>query len=137
MGQADFYYESGEAGRAALADTVRDAATDPAGVPLAVSIFADRAHLRETMRDDVEAAGFRPGTIGDLADLLGSEARSLGEIVLLDCPAVQGATLAALTRLDMRGAPGCATGGLDQSGCAGRGIRLPRSVRCADPCRSD
>ncbi|MGB5779025.1 MAG: winged helix DNA-binding protein [Allopontixanthobacter sediminis] len=104
MGQADFYYESGDAGTATLADTVRDAAMDPAGVPLAVSIFADRAHLRETMRDDVEAAGFRPGTIGDLADLLGSEARSLGEIVLLDCPTVDGATLAALTRLDMRAA---------------------------------
>ena len=34
MGQADFYYESGDAGTATLADTVRDAAMDPAGVPL-------------------------------------------------------------------------------------------------------
>lgn len=98
MAQADFQYKSGDS----IADAVRDAANDSAGLPIAISIFADRAHLRDTMRDDAEAAGLRLAAIGDLADLLGSEARSLGEIVLIDCPAVDGATLAALARLDIR-----------------------------------
>ena len=31
--------------------------TDPVGLPLAVSIFADRAHVREELREDVGAAG--------------------------------------------------------------------------------
>ena len=100
MGQAGFQYRTGDS----IADAVRDAANDPAGIPQAISIFADRAHLRDTMRDDAEAAGLRLSAIGELGDLLGSEARSLGEIVLLDCPAVDGATLAALARLDIRAA---------------------------------
>ncbi|MDZ4307821.1 winged helix DNA-binding protein [Allopontixanthobacter sp.] len=100
MGQADFHYRSDDP----LLAVVRDGAKDPAGVPLAVSIFVDRAHLRETMCDDAAAAGFRLGAVGTLGDLLGNEARSLGEIVLLDCPVVDGATLAALARLDMRAA---------------------------------
>lgn len=96
MGQADFQYD--------LTDAVRDAASDPAGVPLAISIYADRAHLRETMREDVESAGLRLGAIGELTDFLGNEAHPLGELVLLDCPVVDGAMLAALARLDIRAA---------------------------------
>ena len=34
-------------------------ANDAAGLPLTLSIYADRAHLRGTIRDDAEAAGFR------------------------------------------------------------------------------
>ena len=34
-------------------------ANDAAGLPLALSIYADRAHLRGTIRDDAQAAGFR------------------------------------------------------------------------------
>ncbi len=56
MGPADFHY-----GGDTTAEVVRDAANDPAGVPLAVSIYADRAHLQATMREDAEAAGFRLG----------------------------------------------------------------------------
>ena len=32
-------------------------ANDAAGLPLSLSVYADRAHLRATMREDAEAAG--------------------------------------------------------------------------------
>lgn len=88
MAQADFFYEP---------------ANDRAGLPLSVSIFADRPHVRAQMRDDAEAAGFRLMVSEDVAALLsGDEVRVLGEVVLLDCPRLDAAGLAALCRLDMR-----------------------------------
>jgi hypothetical protein len=77
-------------------------ANDGAPMPLAVSVYADRAHLRDVMRDDAAAAGLRIADVGDLARLLDSEARALGEVVLVDCPQVDAAGLAALARLDLR-----------------------------------
>ena len=74
------------------------------GLPLALSIYADPAHLRGQLRDDAEAAGLRIADVGNVASLLAGEARPLGEVVLLDCPAVGGAELAALSRLDLRAA---------------------------------
>ena len=90
MTQADFSYA--------------EPANDAAGLPLTLSIYADRAHLRGTIRDDAEAAGFRIAEVADVASLLEGEAQVLGEVVLLDCPEVRGAELAALSRLDMRAA---------------------------------
>jgi hypothetical protein len=79
------------------------AANDAVGLPLTLSIFADRPHVLGLLRDDAEAAGFRIVEAGDLAGLLeGDEARPLGEVVLLDCPVLDGARLAALARLDLR-----------------------------------
>ena len=80
------------------------ASGEPAGLPLVLSVFADRAHLRGLMREDAEAAGFRIAQAADLAALLEGDARSLGDVVLLDCPRVAGAELAALARIDMRAA---------------------------------
>ena len=79
-------------------------ANDAAGLRLALSIFADRAHLRDQMREDAEGAGFRIAEAGGLTSLLNGAARPLGEVVLLDCPVVDAASLAALARLDMRAA---------------------------------
>ena len=79
-------------------------ANDAAGLPLALSIFADRAHVRDQLREDAEAAGFRIAETGEVAGLLEGEARPLGEVVLLDCPVLGGAELAALARLDLRAA---------------------------------
>lgn len=79
-------------------------ANDAAGLPLALSIFADRGHVRDLLRDDAEAAGFRIAEAGEVAALLAGEARPLGEVVLLDCPTIDGALLAALARLDLRAA---------------------------------
>lgn len=90
MPQANFAYSS--------------AANDAAGLPVALSIFADRACLRDQIRDDAVAAGFRITEASDMASLLEGEARPLGDVVLLDCPAISGAGLAALARLDLRAA---------------------------------
>ena len=79
-------------------------ANDAAGLPLALSVYADRQHLRGTIRDDAEAAGFRIAEQADISALLECEARPLGEVVVLDCPQVGAAELAALARLDMRAA---------------------------------
>ena len=89
MPQADFAYAPAE---------------DAAGLPLAVSIFADRARVRDEIRDDASAAGLRVGQCGDVAALLENEARPLGELVFVDCPAVDAGTVAALHRLDLRAA---------------------------------
>ncbi len=80
------------------------AANDAAGLPLALSVFADRPHLRGIMRDDARAAGFDVREVAGITSLLEGDARPLGEVVLLDCPQVDGAALAALSRLDMRAA---------------------------------
>ncbi|HNJ47559.1 MAG TPA: winged helix DNA-binding protein [Novosphingobium sp.] len=79
-------------------------ANDAAGLPLSLSLYADRAHLRAQLRDDAEAAGFRVAEAGGIDALLEGEVRPLGEVVLLDCPEADGAMLAALARIDMRAA---------------------------------
>lgn len=89
MPQADFAYQP---------------ASDPAGLPLSVSIFADLAHVREEIGEDVAAAGLALRDCGPVAALLEAGPRVLGEIVLLDCPKVEACMLAALARLDTRAA---------------------------------
>jgi hypothetical protein len=90
MGQANFAYST--------------VANDAAGLPLSLSVFADRPHVLGQLRDDAVAAGFRIAEAGAVESLLEGEARPLGELVLVDCPAPDAATLAALTRLDLRAA---------------------------------
>ena len=76
---------------------------DAAGLPLALSIFADRAHLRGQIGDDAQMAGLRLAQSGEMALLLtGGEASPLGDVVMVDCPGNDAAALAALARLDMR-----------------------------------
>ena len=77
---------------------------DAAGVPLALSVFADRAHLRGQIGDDAQMAGLRLAQSGEIALLLTGDARPLGDVVMVDCPGNAAATLAALARLDMRAA---------------------------------
>ena len=79
-------------------------AHDAAGVPLALSVFADRAHLRGQIGDDAEMAGLRLAQSGEMALLLTGDAQPLGDVVMVDCPGNDAAALAALTRLDMRAA---------------------------------
>lgn len=70
-------------------------------VPIALSIYADRPHLRATLREDAQAAGLTVTSAGPLIDLLLGAERPLGDVVMVDCPQVDGASLAALSRLDM------------------------------------
>ena len=80
------------------------ASSDAAGVPLAVSVFADRAHLRGQIGDDAELAGLRLAQVGELGLLLVGDVQALGNVVMVDCPGNDAAALAALARLDMRAA---------------------------------
>jgi len=79
MGQANLVYST--------------AANDAAGMPLSLSIFADRPDVLGQLHDDAVAAGFRIAEAGSLVDLLEGEARVLGELVLVDCPAPDAAAL--------------------------------------------
>ncbi len=70
---------------------------------LAVSIYADRGYLRAEMAEDAAAAGLRVAQTTDLARLLEpGELPSLPDLVLVDCPMIDSAELAALARLDQR-----------------------------------
>ena len=89
MGQVDFAYA---------------AAADAVGLPLAVSIFADLDHVRDIVKEDVEAAGLPLRECGTLGSLLEGEPRPLGDAILLDCPDPDASGLAALERVDMRAA---------------------------------
>ena len=86
------------------ADFAYAPANDAAGLPLAVSIFAERMLIREQIREDVAAAGLTLRECGEVSALLAGEPRPLGEVVLLDCPRTDAAGLAALARLDQRAA---------------------------------
>lgn len=70
---------------------------------LAVSIYADRGYLRAEMAEDAAAAGLRVAQSSDLARLLDpGDPLVLPDLVLVDCPVIDGAELAALSRLDVR-----------------------------------
>jgi hypothetical protein len=84
----------------------RAAAEAGADASVALSIYADRAHLRATLREDAQAAGLTVTATGALADLAQGTQAGLGDVVLIDCPQIDAATLAALARLDLRAARG-------------------------------
>ncbi|MCJ2178321.1 MarR family transcriptional regulator [Novosphingobium album (ex Hu et al. 2023)] len=92
--QPDFPYSSPGSGRGIGAG----------GLPVTLSIFADRAHLRAVMRDDAQAAGLKIATFASLADLSGGAARPLGDVVMVDCPQVDAEAFAALALLDLHAA---------------------------------
>lgn len=72
------------------------------GAGPALSIFSERAQVSGQLRDDAQGAGFQVVRQGSLASLLEDDAAVLGDIVVVDCPQVDGACLAALARLDLR-----------------------------------
>ena len=86
--EADFQYEP-----------VRDAA----GCQLAVTVLADRAHIRAEMREDAAAAGFRIRECCNLEEYAQGPLGALGDLVLVDCAEASADALALLSRLDMRG----------------------------------
>ncbi|WP_137679703.1 winged helix DNA-binding protein [Aurantiacibacter suaedae] len=91
-------------GQATLIDFTYEMAADSAGMKLALSVFSDRAQFRDDLREDAEIAGFALRECGPLAELLDGDPRPLGELVFLDCPDLDGAGYAALSRLDERAA---------------------------------
>ena len=79
-------------------------ANDGGALPLAISIFVDRAHLRADLRGDAEVAGFRVVEAAGIGALIEGDVRPLGDVVVVDCPESRADVLAALARLDMRAA---------------------------------
>lgn len=77
-------------------------ANDLAGIPLSLAIFADRPHVRQQLREDALMAGYRVTEAAPLDVLADGEVRALAEVVLVDCPAPDAASLAALAGLDVR-----------------------------------
>ena len=84
------------------ADFLYEAAQDGAGCQLGVTVLADRAHVRGELRDDAEAAGFRILHSCSLEEYAQGAITALGDVVLIDCAEDSAASLALLSRLDMR-----------------------------------
>ena len=76
---------------------------DGGGLPVAISLFADRGYLRSEMQADAQLAGFRVVRSEPVAASEDSTARPLGDIVLVDAPAADAPTLALIERLAERG----------------------------------
>jgi len=83
-------------------DAPADGACDGAGLPARVSVFADKASLRDEMRGELAMSGFRPGLSEPVSALLDGETLALGDAVVLACPQIDAVMMAALARLDMR-----------------------------------
>ncbi|MEP1422668.1 MAG: MarR family transcriptional regulator [Erythrobacter sp.] len=75
---------------------------DASGLPARVAIYADRDVMRSEIEEDLAGAGFRTVDGGGLSDLLDGPIALLGDVVMVDCPHLEGGNLAALVRLDMR-----------------------------------
>lgn len=69
-----------------------------------LTIFADRPHLREQLREDAEGAGFVVRRAAPLSHLLEGGPLSLGEAALIDCPVEDAEVLTALERVDCEAA---------------------------------
>ncbi|WP_214652231.1 winged helix DNA-binding protein [Novosphingobium jiangmenense] len=69
--------------------------------PLSVTVLADRAYVRMEMAEDATAAGLRVAQSSGLERIIeADDGPPLGDIVLVDCPMLEGADLAALAQLD-------------------------------------
>ena len=69
-----------------------------------MSIFADRLYLRDALHEDAVLAGLRIAVCGPFSSLYGLEDHAPGDIIFADCPALDAAGMAALSRLDMQAA---------------------------------
>lgn len=79
-----------------------DVACDAAGLPARVTIFGPRAGVRDEIASDLAGAGFRTLDGGGLAALTDGPVALLGDVVIVDCPSLDGAAMAGLARLDER-----------------------------------
>lgn len=65
-----------------------------------LSIYADRPHRLDTLREEAVQAGFAIAAEGPLAALSAERPPPPGEVILIDCPAADEPSLAALARAD-------------------------------------
>jgi hypothetical protein len=86
-----------------------DVASDPAGLPARVAIYGAHERARCEIANDLTGAGFRTHDGGELIALSDHFAADeplalLGDVVVVDCHALDGAAMAGLARLDERAA---------------------------------
>lgn len=67
-----------------------------------VAIFGDSPGIRRELQDDLTGAGFRAICGGETASLLDGANVTSADVVMIDCPYLDGERLAALARLDMQ-----------------------------------
>lgn len=112
-----------------------------AGYQLAVTILADRPHMRAEMRDDAEGAGFRIAHCCSLDEFAEAGIASLGDLVMVDCAEASGAAIALLSRLDMRvgkaGAELVVSTGMAALDAVFGCFALSAPQILVDPCRSE
>ncbi|MFN4113069.1 MAG: MarR family transcriptional regulator [Sphingomonadaceae bacterium] len=85
----------------ARADFAYAPAGDHAGYPVSATILVDDDHVRSHWCEDVDLAGIAIRQFGRLSDQADG-IMVLGDVVLVDCPRDDAASLAALARLDLR-----------------------------------
>ena len=73
-----------------------------------LSIYADRPHRLDTLREEAVQAGFAIAAEGPLAALSAERPPPPGEVILIDCPAADEPSLAALARADAAASGGAA-----------------------------
>ncbi len=83
-------------------ETFGDAPECAALPQLAISLFGDSDAALAVMTEDAASAGLSVRATRPLEALLEGEAGVLGNVVLVDCPVIDGAKMAALSRLDER-----------------------------------
>lgn len=81
-----------------------DCARDLAGTSALITIFGARAAMRGEIARDCAGAGLRTRDGGALATLAEEAADLLGDVVVVDCPTLDGAAMAGLALLDARAA---------------------------------
>lgn len=102
---SDFAYDSACGEEIdAVQDMSSGAITDGSGMPARIAIFGDRSGVRDQIEEDLRGAGFSTIDGGPMAKLLEGPVALLGDAVMVDCPVVDAAVLAALARVDMRAA---------------------------------
>nr|WP_221773668.1 MarR family transcriptional regulator [Novosphingobium piscinae] len=66
-----------------------------------MAVYIDRPHLRQQVREDALASGYRVVETGSLEAFAAKGRASSAAVVLIDCPVPGPASLAALTRQDL------------------------------------
>ncbi len=77
-------------------------AGDAAGLPISVTILADRDDARADWCEFADMAGWRVVHFGGFESIADDTVRVLGDVVVADCREASAAVLAALSRIDTR-----------------------------------
>ncbi|MEO1967423.1 MAG: winged helix DNA-binding protein [Sphingomonadaceae bacterium] len=83
-------------------DAVQEEGSWLSQLAVTVSLFGDNSETLAIMAEDAHSAGLVPNAGRALQTLVDADAGVLGDVVLVDCPSLDGSKCAALLRLDER-----------------------------------